>query len=120
MPVLADEIVRLSKENAALRNRLESQQPAALIEGRTFEEVKAVVQERKLLKTLLDVARGGHGISVTLNRNALEELESLKLISGSGGAYRVSFAGLFYLNRYREEKLTKNRPYTSSSEEHTG
>jgi len=108
MPVLTDEMARLSKENSALRNQIQPQQ--GLIEGRTFEEVKAVVQERKLLKMLLDIAQGGHRPSMTLDRNSLEELESLKLIERNNhGGYKVSFPGLFYLNRYRAEKLNPDR-----------
>ena len=49
MPALADEIVRLSKENAELRSQIAKSNPGEAINGLSFAELKALLESKNLL-----------------------------------------------------------------------
>ena len=52
MPALADEIARLSKENAELRNQLEKSGSEDTIHGLGFSQLKEILKDRGLLSFL--------------------------------------------------------------------
>jgi len=52
-PALADEIARLSKENASLRSQIGTTKAAQNVEGLSFREMKIVLESKKLLSLLV-------------------------------------------------------------------
>jgi Domain of unknown function (DUF4062) len=114
VPALADEIARLSKENARLRALAENVRPEELINGLTFAEMKEHVQSTKLLDfflerlpTLIDetATAGTTGIDgPPLTELSLLGLVNRKWDEAYGAHYSLSQAGRVFLSRFNVER----------------
>ena len=103
MPALADEIVRLSKENAELRAELKNQRPEHDFAGLNFSEFFSLLEEEDLLEFL----RLRREELVTLNnfpdhtdQTKLNKLSLYGLVVKSfDNEYKLTDAGKRFLNR---------------------
>lgn len=112
IPALADEIARLSKENAQLRSQLEKNGTEDTINGLSFDELKAILEHKKLLdffeeqKSSLNLGalfqRTLSGAVVGMSENDAQKLESLcelGLVLIENNKSRLSDAGRIFLNK---------------------
>jgi hypothetical protein len=114
MPALADEIARLSKENAQLRS-LVSTQSEESITGITFLQLKSLLQEKELLNDVShfqELFRGKIYLSqesLSQKRVAFDEFCLLGLIDlrweFGEYCYYLTDAGRIFLNKLRAEQL---------------
>lgn len=114
-PALADEIARLSKENAQLRTQLADGQPEPLIHGLNFAEMKTMLESNNLLGILFQdrESLGTYGwVSVTSGHG--KELEQLcvygLVVLESDGRYRLTDQGRQFLNRFSFELTNSGTP----------
>lgn len=115
MPALADEIARLSKENASLRSRVAMGSPGDTIHGLSFDELKAILKSKGLLETLENLRpKLGSSWGVRASEHPAAELQELSVlgllkvsdrIRGSA-YYALTDAGHVFLNRLEAQRLS--------------
>lgn len=117
MPALADEIARLSKENAQLRSQVEVNKAEATFNGLSFSELKAIVEKKNLLDFLeencIELSMG----SFTLNYdsgNEVSELVSLGVLNTTTSSnidgyrsFQFTDAGRAFLNKLKYQKIAE-------------
>ena len=111
IPALADEIVRLSRENSILRNQLKNSKTEKLIQGLTFSEMKEILISKDLLDFIISQRLENFSeISVYDYKAELAEIKILGLIDYVG-SHRYSFneAGRVFLNQVELERLANAR-----------
>jgi nucleoside 2-deoxyribosyltransferase len=98
LPALADEIARLSRENADLRQQVGNSQEER-INGVTFTELKAILVKLDLLNFLIEKRKQlVHGLQGT---DQVIELMGRGLVEHKGGGwYMLSDGGRAFLNKY--------------------
>ena len=95
MPALADEIARLSKENALLRNQIQNVKKDILIQGLTFSELKSVLAKKGLLDFLIS--------------KRLELIQGIRFIDYEKEVPELNIVGLIaYNNNYKSFILTES------------
>ena len=114
-PALADEIARLSKENALLRNQITNSQPGFDVYGLSFDEVKAILKDKGLLDFFLKNPRKlDSDYTPAFNEGEgteeCAELALLGLLSRvqseyNTATYTVSDKGRIFLNRIEAQRL---------------
>lgn len=113
MPALADEIARLSKENALLRNQVSRGSSVGTIQGLSFDDLKMLLESKELLALLegnrLDLG-SQRGIAPTnATSTKLAELTALGLVqikpNLSNPRYELTDSGRVFLNRLEAQKL---------------
>lgn len=123
MSILADEIARLSKENAILRSHSSSKSEAPLVGGLTFEEVTELLESSDSLKSLYEMSDqlltytgdvygqnlGIHGPNVMLEAVKVGILTSIKELSGRF-KYKVTPEGRAYLTKLKLAMIRKSNP----------
>jgi hypothetical protein len=114
MPALANEIVRLSKENATLRQELTKGGIGDSLCGLSFEELKAILEEKGLLKFLAEnrTNLGSiHGMSMEFVDAVPKfvELSTLGLLRVNERIhpyhYQITDAGRTFLNRLEAQRI---------------
>ena len=110
VPVLADEIARLSKENAQLRNQIEQSSSQIMIGGLTIKEIKEVLESKGLTQVFLASREELESGKCNLEDPEAKPLELLGLISprvkwGGGASYGLTDAGRVFFNRLDLEAL---------------
>lgn len=103
MPALADEIARLSKENAKLRIDLAGQSPVLNIHGLSFAELTKILETEDLLEFLVEKKQQfavGYRPPRFMEGAELGKLCLYGIIVSSGGdVYRLTNEGRAYLNK---------------------
>lgn len=122
MPALADEITRLSRENALLRSKQSKENAKELIQGLTFQELKTLLAKKGLLDYLRDhrtelASRNGTQDSMLGGDSfwellAIGILEPSGLTSGFGDYYRLTSDGRKFLNQLEVEGLAQSSDAT--------
>jgi len=112
MPALADEIARLSKENAILRSQVQSNKAGVMIQGLTFEELKDMLESKGLLdfviKERLQLIKG---IYLYDFEDEISELSTVGLLElNRSGYHALSESGRIFLNRVELERLGQLKP----------
>lgn len=99
LPALADEIARLSKENAQLREQVGGKSQEERINGVTFFELKAILEKLNILDFLiLNRKRLANGVG---SDKDTEELIARGLLDQKrSGWYGLSDSGRAFLNKY--------------------
>jgi hypothetical protein len=118
MPALADEIARLSKENATLRSQVSAKHEALLIGGLTFDEISELLSSTNALTALvansdrlLAYAAGGFDGNLGLKGPAvLDEAVKVGILSSSiellgDTKYKVTPEGRTYLAKLKLAQL---------------
>ena len=111
MPALADEIARLSKENAELRSQMAKSGSEDTINGLSFHELSAILEDKGLL-SFLDQHRpllgSAYGIRESTGSAHISELCLLGLLKlnprGPSGHYELTDGGHVFLNRLEAQK----------------
>lgn len=107
MPALADEIARLSRENALLRSQVEQGKSAETYKGLTFAELLAVLESKDLLE-FLNKKRTSFGSTYGVSSSTPAEEEKLRELCVLGilqshdrayGSYSLTSTGQAFLNR---------------------
>ena len=116
LPAIADEIARLSKENAQLRNQLI---PGGedKINGLTFLEFKAILDSKNVTTFLIEKAKAltsGYGLKAdnVESQRAFEELPLHGLIAsnpGKAGAFQITESGRAFVNKYEALTLASKK-----------
>lgn len=112
-PALAEEIARLSKENAELRSQIAAAKSNPDIHGLSFEELRDFLEKRGFLKGFVEKRRDlisiyGWQSPIVDNSfsDALQELVMLGLIVETGSrTYKATPQGQAFLNRMMYEGL---------------
>jgi hypothetical protein len=115
MPALADEIARLSKENAMLRSQVAIERNReGTINGLSFDELKEILQSKGLLEPLIEIRpKFGEQYGIrdgSIPSSMLTELSVLGIIKinpriSSPIFYILSDAGQIFLNRLEARRL---------------
>jgi hypothetical protein len=110
VPALADEIARLSRENAQLRDQITTKTGAEdTINGLSFSELKTILGQKELLDFIEQnrLILGSRGIHSThIDHKYVVELVSLGLIEKEAGRYyKATSAGRTFLNKLEFRKL---------------
>lgn len=106
MPALADEIARLSKENAKLRDDLAGQSPVLNIHGLSFEELTTILKTEDVLDFFLaekdKFASGTYADSPNkAEKLRLKKLYIYGLVKRSGKYFHgITDEGRVFLNKY--------------------
>lgn len=111
MPALADEIVRLSKENSELRREIRSEKEEPGFGGISFNELKKILETKDLLSFLeqhrLRLATDEYGVELDAGQK-LSELCLLGLVKAnprlSPAHYQLTDLGRAFLNRLEVQK----------------
>jgi hypothetical protein len=110
MPALADEITRLSKENAELRNQIQGRTPEILIEGLTYEQMKRILDRRGLLSLLINLREGqSFDLSNELDFQDLQQMGLVNIVLDTIGTAtfhtaRLTNSGRVFANRLKAEE----------------
>lgn len=118
-PALADEITRLSKENAALRKQMSVTSTEQTLHGLRFHEAKTLLEKKNILQVFLDHAKelADEGLIIERSQQSpFDELAFLGFIEKSAGVlsldghviefgYKLTNEGRLFLNRYQFEQL---------------
>jgi hypothetical protein len=118
LPALADEIARLSKENAQMRNQLAEAAQSGSINGLSYSELKAILQDKGVLDFFISHASalcGPKGLRVISpeDRNRAAELSRRGLaifresISGYH-RYEITDHGRTFLNKFEIQSRATN------------
>jgi uncharacterized protein DUF4062 len=116
MPALADEIARLSKENAELRGRIARGGARYSINGLSFDELRALLTSKGILSILAEKRLALSAPHVNVDRllmdaEIVQELIALGLLEVATTAgnkminVKLTDAGRVFLNRLEAEKL---------------
>ncbi len=110
MPALADEIARLSKENAALRGELSRMGTDDRIAGIGFDEIRGILEMKGLLEYLeknrLELASSEHGMRGDARLSELSILGLVRINPRiSPVHYQLSDDGRAFLNRLEAQRL---------------
>lgn len=111
MPALADEIARLSKENARLRSQVEVSRTEPSAIGLGFHELKAILEDKNLLNNLIDnrsvFAKNFTPNQLGLGGESINELVVLGVVerTTTGGIYCLAPAGRVFINRIEAKRL---------------
>lgn len=106
MPALADEIARLSKENALLRSQANDKNLISLIHGLTFDEIENLLESQNILKFFLEKSRefaSAFGFNSGLDllaEHQCTELTVIGLVEIRSNIYRLTDAGRMFLNKF--------------------
>jgi hypothetical protein len=111
MPALADEIARLSKENAQLRNQIDRSETSQSTNGLEFLELKTILEKKGLLNVLIKnrsiFAESFFSGHIGIDEASMNELLVLGVIErGAFGGYRLTSAGRLFINRMEAKRLT--------------
>jgi hypothetical protein len=118
MPALADEIARLSKENAILRGQIAQAGMNDSINGLSFDELWAILNHKNLLDVLTairpDLVEGISANTKKFNRNDLNELSILGILSlttiqteyGEYEAFKLTDEGRKFINKLEYRLLS--------------
>jgi len=119
MPALADEIARLSKENAELRKLTETKQSDNFNQDLSFDQMKRLLKARKLLAFLYNhrFDLGSNSDGMYEEEKDLEKLSGLYLLGLVQSRevrfgvvmYRLTDAGRTFLNRYQLQRLASEK-----------
>ena len=107
-PALADEMARLSRENAELRRQILSRTPDIIIEGLSFEDMMGLLNKKDLLSFLIRLRDDEEfRVNFASDEQEAKELEQLGLVtkSGFGGPVEFTRSGRLFLNRFEAEHL---------------
>ena len=111
-PALADEIARLSKENALLRSQITNGQSSLDVYGLSFYEAIAILKNKDLLGFFLENRRELNEEYNAEYRGTEEECAELALLGFLSNAgfrsYIVSEKGRVFLNRIEVQRLREN------------
>lgn len=125
LPALADEIARLSKENAQLRSQLSSAVQEERINGVTFQELKVLLDRDDVTDFFLDYSRF-LGSSSGLFANEITARKKCGILAMRGLViedpnlevrFYISDAGRVFLNRFEALKLTSGATSTSHKDD---
>jgi len=111
MPALADEIARLSKENALLRSQVASGSVHESYNGLTFKQLSDLLMEKHLLEALVkNVEELNHpyGSDGTKQMFQLAELGIVEIIVRSHRA-RITDAGRSFLNKLEYQRVCNKK-----------
>lgn len=117
LPALADEIARLSRENAQLRNQAANGNQEDRINGLTFLELKAILEQKGVLDFLVENQLQLNNFNQTYGlkaetRDARQKIQELQLRGLATESKRIpsyfviTEAGRVFLNKYDSWKLT--------------
>lgn len=119
-PALADEIARLSKENAVLRKQIATMNYGQTMHGLSFHEAKAILKEKNILDLFIchakDLAQSS--VEVSAENDSFRELYLIGFVSiystslsareGKMYSYKLTNEGRVFLNRLQVERLHSN------------
>lgn len=111
MPALADEIARLSKENAELRGQLARGGSEDIVEGLRYNELKALLKHKGLLDLFVEKREElksdrGLELGISYEGSWIEELSKIGLTGKRvNNWYKVTDAGRKFLNRFEAEQV---------------
>ena len=116
LPAIADEIARLSKENAQLRNQLMTGGEDK-INGPTFLDFKAILDSKNVTTFLIEKAKAltrGYGVKAdnVESQRAFEELSLHGLIApnpGKAEAFQITESGRAFVNKYEALTLASKK-----------
>ena len=110
MPALADEIARLSKENALLRSQVAAQTSEPTMHGLTFTEAKAILNAEGLLDFFVEY---GPKLAIEYLIHSTDESDRFTKLAQLGFIYKVtdrgyqlSDEGRMFLNRLQLQQLS--------------
>ncbi|MBJ6726813.1 DUF4062 domain-containing protein [Geomesophilobacter sediminis] len=112
VPALADEIARLSKENATLRNQLERSKSDVIIKGLTFEQVKEILKSKNLLDFIVDKRINlVQGLKMFEYPAEVQQLVAMGLAEVNHTLKKHVFteAGFVFMNMIELEQITKSK-----------
>lgn len=117
LPALADEIARLSKENAELRGQITSGTAQEdRINGLTFLELKAILDQQGatqlLVRGAMDMITQPYGLKVTESVKFTRELELRGLIQRNpqvGNCFLLTESGRAFVNKYESWQLASKK-----------
>lgn len=106
MPALADEIARLSKENAQLRSQIAEGRPGDTFFGLHFHELRGILEDKGLLAFLRGMRLGFSGGTHIADDSVWSELDALGVITWSRNlrVVKLTDAGRKFLNRLELER----------------
>jgi len=110
MPALADEIARLSKENAGLREKLSNTKGDEVIIGLEFQELKILLEQKGLLELLVRHRKKLDLVMTPESKNDedFEELSLIGVVDRVGALqYAMNDSGRRFLNRLEAEGLRR-------------
>lgn len=113
MPALADEIARLSKENAKLRSQVEENKVSVTFNGLSFSELKTIIEKKNLLdflqKNRIELSQGSFVLAYDSNEEEALELCSLGvLLKKQNDSFLVlTDNGRTFLNILEYKKITE-------------
>ena len=118
MPALADEMARLSRENAELRSQIQARTPDVTIAGLSFTEMMQVLISKNVLEFFIDLSRSEGARQNAITKRETRVLEQLGLVDARGGSTRINFTddGRLFLNRWEAERLKEPPGKGKSSE----
>jgi hypothetical protein len=106
MPALADELARLSRENAELRRQIPDTTSERMIEGLSFKEMRGILENKGLLYDLLNMRDDLRFRDVASRSPSTKKLEDLGLVkSNFSGPIEFTDSGRLFLNRLEAERL---------------
>ncbi len=116
LPALADEIARLSKENAQLRNQA-SHTTQDDINGFRFLELKAILEQLGLLKYLVSKRHElAKGLSEHWAEDIYKEFIVRGLVKEQGPNYFIlTDSGRLFLNKLEAFELSKTKPESDAT-----
>lgn len=111
MPALADEIARLSKENAKLRSQVEENKVSVTFNGLSFSELKTIIEKKNLLDFIqnnrIELSQGSFSLNYDANEEALELCSLGVLEKQNNGFLVLTDNGRTFLNILEYKKITE-------------
>lgn len=104
LPALADEIARLSKENATLRGQVFNGQQEQIINGLTFDETRLILEKRGVLEKFINSRPGRMDAFVKTDYDTLTDLG---LLRWTGIGYERTDEARVFLNKWQFLQLSK-------------
>jgi hypothetical protein len=105
LPALADEIARLSKENAELRTQIASALKEDLINGLRFDELMALLKRKNLASFVEDNHQTLRGPGMIPDAPEIRELAKLGLFDLTVSGPKISESGRSFFNKLEVFKL---------------
>ena len=119
IPILTDEIARLSKENALLRRQVATQTLEPMMHGLTFTEAHKILDAKNLLESFIRYGRelgAKEDIDPSLDRKDIyDQLMQLGFVDASFGVndigipwtkYKLTNEGRIFLNKLQLQQLS--------------